>query len=244
VEKQLKLDPKGNGVWMVQVDYGPINASAKDGQGGDSQGKGDPLPLDVRISGQTVSQHVLLSLQTVSKTLSNADGGPNGAPDFKNAIGVSCQPGQTGTIEGCDIPVPSMTWTETWTFVATVVTWDYPNTLTSILGRVNKDIFRSYPAETVMFMGFESDAVGTTQRKVSYTFKRSPTVTIKIPGFNDIIKKGFQYAWADYARDTSNNRSIMRPRAVYVEDVGRDGGTLVGGLPTNTWDFSQLLIGG
>jgi len=243
-----KQTPLGNGYWTAQVDYGISGANSQNNpqqQNNDQQGQNDPLAPDVQISAKGVQQTITQSLYTVVKAKGTGDA--RDIPDYKGAIQVSKE-----GVKGCEIPVPSMSWSETWVWNALYVTWGYIKNLSDLVGRTNQVHFRSFTEGEVMFDGFDSSPQGLAQRKITYHFHRSPNVTIPAGTFKnkdgqslpDIVKNGHQFIWFEYEQYLIANDAIaMAPRTAYVEEVGRPG-LMNGGIPTNEDDFiGKLGIG-
>jgi hypothetical protein len=244
-----KVTPMGNGFWQGEVKYGPHNISEHDPNkpnSGENPGGGDPLTPDVKINVTGQNQHITQSLYTVSKTPAAGQT----AMDYKGAIGVSMSDGKTASVAGCDIPVPLVEWTETWTFLAAFITWGYVKNCRNMYGRANQNPFRSFLSGEVMFMGFTSENAGVQSkialRKNTYSFKSQPSATFTLtPDFSPVTKGGWEYVWVDYIqdKDASGKGLITKPRAVYVERVGRPGIVDAGGNQTNLFDFSDPTAG-
>ena len=54
-------------------------------------------------------------------------------------------------VEGCEIVVPSFSWSETWQLPLATYNWAYSQVLKAVTGRVNSASFRGFPAGQVAF---------------------------------------------------------------------------------------------
>lgn len=265
--RSTRIRHMGNGHWECEAQYGfnenrtNINpgitttdggggGGGGGGEGGGQSGEGnqpganDPIGPHIRISIGAERQHVTQSLSTqqVGKRVSDTDDPPN----FAGAIGVS-----DGGVAGCDIIVPKTTWTETWTFKNTYITWAYIDRLDSLVGRVNYRPFRNRAQGEVMFLGAEIDPAGTEGTKIVYSFHRE----INLEGFRLIAdgpnkftpvrKRGHEFAWVLYEQKKSPDDRFMLtvPKAIYIEAVGRDSEFGLERESRNMRDFSAIDTG-
>ena len=172
------------------------------------------------------TMHRNQSLKTVSKV-------PNDAPDFNGAIEVDNE----GNVNGVDVTMPVLNFTETHTMNGSRVTTSYKKTVAALTGTVNSSGFRGFSAGEVLFLG----ASGTKRSKkpnapweITFRFAVSPNQSslqvgkLKVPN-----KRGWDYLWVRYADKVADNRKnvIKEPVAAYVEQV----------YPTG--DFGNLGLG-
>ena len=172
------------------------------------------------------TMHRNQSLKTVSKV-------PNDAPDFNGAIEVDNE----GNVNGVDVTMPVLNFTETHTMNGSRVTTSYKKTVAALTGTVNSSGFRGFSAGEVLFLG----ASGTKRSKkpnapweITFRFAVSPNQSslqvgkLKVPN-----KRGWDYLWVRYADKVAQNRKnvIKEPVAAYVEQV----------YPTG--DFGNLGLG-
>ena len=172
------------------------------------------------------TMHRNQSIKTVSKV-------PNDAPDFNGAIEVDNE----GNVNGVDVTMPVLNFTETHTMNGSRVTTSYKKTVAALTGTVNSSGFRGFSAGEVMFLG----ASGTKRSKkpnapweITFRFAVSPNQSslqvgkLKVPN-----KRGWDYLWVRYADKVADNRKnvIKEPVAAYVEQV----------YPTG--DFGNLGLG-
>jgi hypothetical protein len=148
-------------------------------------------------------------------------------------------------VQGVDIVVPALTWTETFDVPDGYVTLPYMRTLSRLTGTVNNASFRTFPAGEVLFAG-ASGSQDWDERKgngpwtLSYKFVQSGNAgvgnnstfpAITIGSITGIAKEGHEYLWVRYEDAVESAAVIKLPRAVYVNSVYRKQ------------DFSQLGIG-
>ena len=172
------------------------------------------------------TMHRNQSLKTVSKV-------PNDAPDFNGAIEVDNE----GNVNGVDVTMPVLNFTETHTMNGSRVTTSYKKSVAALTGTVNRSGFRGFSAGEVLFLG----ASGTKRSKkpnapweITFRFAVSPNQSslqvgkLKVPN-----KRGWDYLWVRYADKVADNRKnvIKEPVAAYVEQV----------YPTG--DFGNLGLG-
>ena len=172
------------------------------------------------------TMHRNQSLKTVSKV-------PNDAPDFNGAIEVDNE----GNVNGVDVTMPVLNFTETHTMNGSRVTTSYKKTVAALTGTVNSSGFRGFSAGEVLFLG----ASGTKRSKkpnapweITFRFAVSPSQSslqvgkLKVPN-----KRGWDYRWVRYADKVAENRKnvIKEPVAAYVEQVYPEG------------DFGNLGLG-
>ena len=172
------------------------------------------------------TMHRNQSIKTVSKV-------PNDAPDFNGAIEVDNE----GNVNGVDVTMPVLNFTDTHTMNGSRVTTSYKKTVAALTGTVNSSGFRGFSAGEVLFLG----ASGTKRSKkpnapweITFRFAVSPNQSslqvgkLKVPN-----KRGWDYLWVRYADKVADNRKnvIKEPVAAYVEQV----------YPTG--DFGNLGLG-
>lgn len=226
------LEYLGDEAWQLQVTY------TKDG--GEDDKQQDPLKRSRSFDTGGATQHITQAL--------TVEGFPQGeqrfwtgspaAPNMNGAIGVDGE-----TVQGVDIVVPQLTWTETYDVPNLYVKADYIKAVSGLTGSVNNAAFRGFAAGEVLFMGcsgsqqWDSDK-GDGPWNLSYKFvasanqgagKTFPAITIgAIAG---IEKDGHDYLWVRYEPDVQSQTLLKKPKFVYVNKV----------YPRR--DFSALGIG-
>ena len=225
------LDYLGDDAWQLQVTY------TKDGAEDDEQP--DPLKRSRSFDTGGATQHITQAITV----------GEGGAQDFEfrfpgtaanqsGAIGVDGD-----TVQGVDIIVPQLTWTETYDVPNQFITTNYIKALSNATGTVNDAPFRQFATGEVLFTGasgsqqWDSDK-GDGPWNLSYKFvasanygngKTMPAITIGT--ISGIAKDGHDYLWVRYEDSVNGNALIKLPKAVYVDRVYRRA------------DFSKLGIG-
>jgi hypothetical protein len=216
------LEYLGDEAWQLEVTYGS--------QGAEPEEQRDPLKRSRSFDTGGATQHVTQAIPTA--------GVPNGerrfhtgspaAPNMQGAIGVDGD-----SVQGVDIVVPQLTWTENYDVPNAYVTTDYIKSLSSLTGTVNNSSFRGFAAGEVLFMGasgsqqWDSDK-GDGPWSLSYKFvasanqgagKTYPAITIG--DITGIEKDGHDYLWVRYEDAVENNTLLKRPKFVYVDKVYR-----------------------
>ena len=158
---------------------------------------------------------------------------PNDAPDFAGAIEVDNE----GNVNGVDVTMPVLNFTETHTLAGSHVSTSYKKTLASLTGTVNKSGFRGFSAGEVLFLG----ASGTKHSKkssapweITYRFAVSPNQAgLQVGDIKVARKYGWDYLWVRYADKVAEGGKnvVKKPVGVYVEMVYPEG------------DFGNLGIG-
>src|SRR5574344_2042650 len=164
------------------------------------------------------TMHLNQSLKTVSKT-------PNTAPDFNGAIEVDNE----GNVNGVDVTMPVLNFTETHTMNGGRVSTSYKKTVAALTGTVNRSSFRGFSAGEVLFLG----ASGSKRSKKSsapweITFRFAVSAnqsSVKVGELTVANKKGWNYLWVRYADKVADNKKnmIKKPIAAYVEQVYPEG---------------------
>ena len=172
------------------------------------------------------TMHRNQSLKTVSKV-------PNDAPDFNGAIEVDNE----GNVNGVDVTMPVLNFTETHTMNGSRVTTSYKKTVAALTGTVNSSSFRGFSAGEVLFLG----ASGTKRSKkpnapweITFRFAVSPNQSsLQVGKLKVSNKRGWDYLWVRYADKVAENKKnvIKEPVAAYVEQVYPEG------------DFGNLGLG-
>ena len=172
------------------------------------------------------TMHRNQSLKTVTKV-------PSDAPDFNGAIEVDNE----GNVNGVDVTMPVLNFTETHVMNASRVTTSYKKNVAAITGTVNRSGFRGFSAGEVLFLG----ASGTKRGKkndspweITFRFAVSPNQSgLQVGKLKVSQKKGWDYLWVRYADKVADNKKnvIKEPVAAYVEQVYPDG------------DFGNLGLG-
>lgn len=206
--------------WKVKAIYKDEDSDDPDEPDEDEE----PTSFAFDTGGGTM--HRNQSLKTVSKV-------PNDAADFNGAIEVDNE----GNVNGVDVTMPVLNFTETHTMNGSRVTTSYKKSVAALTGTVNRSGFRGFSAGEVLFLG----ASGTKRSKkpnapweITFRFAVSPNQSgLQVGKLKVSQKKGWDYLWVRYADKVADNKKnvIKEPIAAYVEQVYPDG------------DFGNLGLG-
>ena len=160
------------------------------------------------------TMHMDVSLET--KGIYPAD-----APDFKKAINVDNE----GSVNGCEIVMPTFQFSETRTVKAAKVNASYKRRIAELTGTVNDKAFKGFEAGEVLFLGATGNKKGKKRKhpwEITFKFAVSPNKTDLHVG--DIVvdrKDGWDYLWVKYEDEVSEEKKnlVKKPVAVYVEKV-------------------------
>jgi hypothetical protein len=230
--EQYSVSYLGDDAWQVTISY------SKDG----AEDGTDPLKRSRSFDTTGGTQHITQALDNVTvltsktgqTTITSAGESkfPSTAASYNGAIGVD-----DNGVGGVDILIPALTWTESYDVPNAYVTSAYIKAVAGLTGSVNNASFRSFAAGEVLFSGCSGsqewdDDKGRGPWSLSFKFVASPNVTgQKIGDITGISKKGHQYLWVKYEDSVSSSELVKKPKAVYVNNVYREG------------DFSGLGIG-
>lgn len=224
----------GDTAWRVSIQYEKVGA--------DDATQAAPLKRTRSFDTTGGTQHI-----TQGRVVNGASErvyGPAGAGDgidMKGAIAVD----ENG-VNGVDIIVPQLQWTETYDVPSNYVTAAYIRQCHLLTGSVNAAAFRGFAGGEVLFAGMTGSQEWDDQRgngpwSLSYRFIASPNRGPDLGGLpaeaiGDITaynKKGHEFLWIKYAsqEDTVKNQLRRIPLAVYVNPVYPES------------DFSKLGIG-
>jgi hypothetical protein len=240
--ESYSVEYQGDTAWRVTINYEKIGA--------DDVTQSAPLKRTRAFDTSGGTRHITNALQkkTVSGTTTTVEAGervygPSGLADgasMKGAIAVDDR-----GVNGVDVVVPALSWTESYEVPSSYVTSAYIRNLARLTGSVNDASFRGFAAGEVLFVGGQGSHEWDDQRghgpwSLSYKFVASPNCgngktmpSQKIGDIDGVEVGGHEYVWVRYASsdDTSKNQIVRLPVAVYVNRVYPDG------------DFSQLGIG-
>ena len=208
--------------WKIKAVY----AEEEDGADDDIEDDGEEETVSFAFDTGGGTMHRNQSLKTVSKA-------PNDAPDFNGAIEVDNE----GNVNGVDVTMPVLNFTETHTMSGSRVTTSYKKNIAALTGTVNRSSFRGFAAGEVLFLG----ASGSKRSKkasapweITFRFAVSPNQSsVSVGKLKVSNKKGWNYLWVRYADKVADNKKnvIKEPVAAYVEQVYPEG------------DFGNLGLG-
>lgn len=231
------LDYLGDDAWQLTVTY--VSAGADDDL------KPDPLRRSRSFDTSGGTQHITQSPfydDTTTAVVDETTGLPivtrnvtgerryaksgETAPDQQGAIGVDAN-----SVNGVDVVVPALQWTETYDVPAQYVTTAYIKQASFVTGCVNDAAFRGFRAGEVLFLGATGSQEWDTERgngpwSLSYRFVASPNhgdgetlKALKVGDITGIEKKGHEYLWIRYEDVVETASLLKRPRYVYVNQV-------------------------
>lgn len=195
---------------VFQATVGYKSATPEQRQNFGEDGGGSSLQFEIG----TETLHITQSKSTVSKTTASA----RPAADHKGAIGVS-----SDGIEGCDVLVGNLTWSETHTYPLSAINQAYLGALSSVVATMNTASFRGFARGEVLFLGASGGVSSNKpQWEITYRFAQSPNQTsITIGDITVPSKLGWDYVWIEYVAQSDDDakRVAQRPYAAYVERV-------------------------
>jgi hypothetical protein len=220
--ESYSLEYLGDDAWQLEVTYN------KDGAEDPEQP--DPLRRTRSFDTGGGTQHITQS----QPTQAFPDGeqrfwqGNPAAPNLKGAIGVDGD-----SVNGVDIVIPALTWTETYDVPHQFITAQYIKNLSRLTGSVNNAAFRTFPAGEVLFLGASGSQEWDSNKgdgpwNLSYKFSQSPNAgpgqtlaALTIGAIAGIEKDGHDYMWIRYEDDVQSETLIKKPKFVYVDKVYR-----------------------
>lgn len=140
-------------------------------------------------------------------------------PDFEGAMNVVGD-GPDQRVEGVDIVTPNLEFTITKYFeyesitTATMASWSL------ITGTTNDAIFFKFPIGTILFLGVDGQARGTTDWELTFRFAASPNrSSLTVGGITGILKGGWHYLWTRFGKvaDPASNQLVERVTSVHVD---------------------------
>ena len=207
--------------WRVKAVYEEDDGGREDDGGG---GEDETSSFAFDTGGGTM--HRNQSLETVQRV-------PKDAPDFGGAIEVDNE----GNVNGVDVTMPVLNFTETHTMAGSRVSTSYRKQVAALTGTVNRASFRGFSPGEVLFLG----ASGPKRSKkpnapweITFRFAVSPNqATVKVGDLTVTNKYGWDYLWVRYADKVSSSGKnvVKKPVAAYVERVYPSG------------DFGNLGLG-
>lgn len=147
----------------------------------------------------------------------------SGAPAQQGAIGVDGE-----SVNGVDIVVPALQWTETYDVPSAYVTAAYIKSVAGLTGCVNLAAFRTFEAGEVLFLGCTGNQEWDSDRgdgpwNLSFKFQASQNATnLTVGNISGITKKGHEYLWVRYEPKVESDTLLKTPKHVYVNKVYRE----------------------
>lgn len=190
----------------------------------DKQPEQGSFSISFDITGQTT--HLTQSIKTVAQSTARNRFGR----DFKGAIGVNSD----GTVEGCDILIPSMTFQVDYSAKPEDINDAYIQKLADIVGRTNKTAFKGFKECELLLTKVSGSKRDEDNWDLSFGFSVSRNKTgIKIGDCGPVNKKGWEYLWVYYALYVDDDTHTINkfPEQVRVEQVYESADYAGLGLP-------------
>ena len=215
------LEYLGDEAWQLTVDYVS--------RGADEDQKPDPLrrSRSFDTSGGTthITQQPSIEAGTSLRTYGTERRYPSTAPDQQGAIGVDGD-----SVQGVDIVIPALQWTETYDVPTQYVTTQYIKNVSALTGTVNASSFRGFAAGEVLFIGCNGSQdwdqeKGNSPWSLSYKFIAQANADgetipkLRVGTISNIEKGGHDYMWVRYEDSVSDETLLKRPKHVYVNQV-------------------------
>jgi len=231
--ESYSVEYQGDGLWKVTIAYEKIGA--------DDSSQTAPLKRARSFDTTGGTRHITNALDYDNGDRGQRKYGPGGLDDAADFYGaINCD---DNGVNGVDIVVPSLTWTESHDVPSNYVTSGYIRNIAYLTGSVNQAPFRQFEAGEVLFVGASGshewdDQKGYGPWSLSFKFVANPNVgttlpVAKIGDIGNIRAYGHEVVWVRYATssDATKNQLVRLPVAVYVNRVYPNG------------DFSKLGLG-
>lgn len=213
---EIEIEERINdNTYKVIASYAESESKDRESSTGESDETTDYGNSDPSVSFDTTggSRHINTSLKTISKV-------PNNATDYGGAIGVDGE----GNVNGVDVSMPVMTFSETHYLKPSRVTDAYKKQLFSLTGKVNDNAFRGFSIGEVLFLGVNGRRTGTSADdlwELTFNFSVSPNQSeVKISDSISVTNKaGWDYLWVRFGDKVVNGAITKVPVAAYVERV-------------------------
>lgn len=203
--ESYSVDYLGDDAWHVEIQYEKIGADATEP---------DPLRRSRSFDTSGGMQHKTQAYSVGSgNTLDFEYRYPSSATNMSGAIGVD-----GNGVQGVDVVVPALTWTETYDVKSTYVTSSYIRNVAGLTGTVNNASFRGFEAGEVLFLGASGSQEWDQEKgdgpwTLSFKFSASKNETgITIGSISGIQKKVGITFGCDTSRRSIAIRSCSGPR--------------------------------
>lgn len=126
-----------------------------------------------------------------------------------------------GKVEGTEIVIPGLKFQITRAIPKWFMTDAYVDTIESLTGSVNQDIYANRAAQALLFLGATGSQAGKGNPEITYYFVAGKHATLQIGQIPNIAKKAHQFLWVDWADvDIETARRLAKlARGVYTDDV-------------------------
>lgn len=200
------LEYLGDKAWKVSAKY--VKSGADDDE------RPDPMRRTRSFDTGGGTQHITQAYAERSYGTS--------PPNQSKAIGVDGE-----SVNGVDIVVPALQWTETYDVPSSYVTNGYIKTVAGLTGCVNNAGFRGFDEGEVLFLGCTGNQEWDSEKgdgpwNLSYKFQASENANnLSVGSISGIVKKGHEYLWVRYEPKVDSQVLLKTPKHVYVNEVYR-----------------------
>jgi hypothetical protein len=265
--RRVSLTPRavGSGWYEIEAVYGNAGVNAYEGRAFINEDGVPMVPAGLSMDTTGGKETVTVAYQGEEDVNPIATGYAEPtkiAPNSYGAINVS-----GGRVNGVEITVPSLSWSETWLVPAWYLlssstepepresaevedaddpSEPYAKVLHEMGGMVNEDRFRIFQPGEVLFLGARFDAnTSSTMVPVTYSFvaQRSRN-EFKVGDVTVDKKDGMDFLWIVYGDEVDQNFPVKKPRYVYVDQVYPRKKFLDLKLPGGRWWPRFYLSGG
>lgn len=196
--QDIKVNPRGYGVFSVEVPYAP-----REKESGEYQISFDTSGGSLRITN---------SKQTIAKYARPDQPAP---PDMGGAIGVNGD-----DVEGAEVTIPALRLDVSFTHPEGIITLAAIKNLARWTGKVNSAPFLTFDPGEVLFLGASGSEGTDVETTIRYSFACSENIVGQIVGDITVAsKKGWEVAWIAYEDHVEDGKPAKRPKWVYVERV-------------------------
>lgn len=263
--RRVSLTPRpvGGGWYEIEAVYSNAGVDAYEGRGivNEDGVRMIPAGLSMDTTGGKETVTVAWQGEAAAPVATGYASGGLVPPNSNGAINVSGD-----RVNGVDITVPSLSWTETWLVPAWYllagsepteprkdhepgvanVSQPYADVLHNMGGKVNEDRFRIFAPGEVLFLGARFDVnCASTMVPVAYSFAASRNRSeFKVGDINVLKKDGMDYLWIVYSDEVDQSFPVKKPLYVYVDQVYPRTKFLDLKLPGGRWWPRFYLSGG
>jgi len=162
---------------------------------------------------------------------------------FQQAINV-CKKKHGYDVKGVDVVVPRLELTCTTSFAPNVVTIEWIKGIAEMTGKTNDAVWKTFERGELLFMGARIKTKYREKTTVVFNFSASERITAadnvtiggNVPGLGQaglgpIEKNGHEYLWVYFEQEDVEDRVLMSPVQVNVEQIYTEA------------NFSELGIG-
>lgn len=206
------VPPRLGPLYLQNIRVSPISPISWDGDATYGPRKPrDQATFSIEIG--TTNTHATQSLATVASYARPGDPTP---PNFRGAVGVT-----KDGVEGVDLNIATMTWSEHHLLSTDQVTSAYVLTVFHLTARMNASQFRIFaPGEALLLGATLQQSAEREGFTADFRWVGSPNATnIPVGGITVAEKLGHDYLWVLYRDGVSNGATVKIPKNVFIERV-------------------------